>query len=440
MIRSFFLVLAVSLTWYFCAGRGAAEETIAPVEEANSQQEGAVARPLTSILTYVVRSGDTFGSILGGFGVPVERTIAIHKSLLSVGCCTLFPGDSIVLVRDSAKHLTDLSLLSRLRYWYRVRQTEDGSQAVEKEPLKVTRYRCVVKGVLESSLSEDMFRYGVGDALVAKLAEIFAWDINFFMDPRRGDRFLVLFEKKYREGRFIGYGDILAAKYINGDRAHYAIAYEDADGDRQYYDLKGKSVQKQFLKAPLRYRRISSGFSPRRRHPILGIYRPHHGVDYAAPPGTPVYAAADGHVVFAGRKGGYGKHVRIAHGGAYMTYYGHLRTIRSGVRNGAVLKQGELLGTVGSTGLSTGPHLDYRMKVGSRFVNPMTVSVPSRAGVGLEELPRFAAVRHALLFALESRFQEDGYYVLDVVNPHAAPVASVEQANPDSTHGIAAGS
>jgi murein DD-endopeptidase MepM/ murein hydrolase activator NlpD len=255
---------------------------------------------------------------------------------------------------------------------------------------------------------------GAGALLACKLADIFAWDINFFLDPRAGDTYQVLFTKRYAGGRFIGYGDILAARYVCGGREFYAIGFADSAGaPLQYYDRSGRSVQKEFLKAPLRYSRISSRFTFHRKHPVLGIVRPHLGIDYAAPAGTPVDAAADGRVSFAGVKGGFGNIVEIAHGGSYTTTYGHLSRIASGISRGAHVRQGQTIGTVGSTGLSTGAHLDYRMQCNGRFVNPLTVNLPSKSGIGSGERAAFDSVAADWCGLFEQRSLDHGVVVLD---------------------------
>lgn len=374
--------------------------------------------PYIQFFSYIVKPGDTFAGILSRFNIPERLAVTYYSSLKSVGFHTLFPGDSMVITKDRNKNLKTCSLLSRLTHWYHL-YNNDTTLHIEKKPIEVTCYRCVLKGTLETSLSEDMFKYGVGDALVIKFADIFAWDINFFMDPRKGDKFEAVFEKKYREGTFTGYGPILAAKYIGREKTFYAVGLKNAKGSLDYYDLNGKSVQKQFLKAPLRFNRISSRFSYRRKHPILGIYRPHLGIDYAAPRGTAVYSSADGTVTFAGVKGGYGKHIRISHGASYQTYYGHLNRICRGIRRGVRVKQGQFIGTVGSTGLATGPHLDYRMKTGSRFVNPQKISVPSKESVSEEDIDRFERVKQGYLYTLETRFNKEGYFVLDIKKPQS---------------------
>jgi murein DD-endopeptidase MepM/ murein hydrolase activator NlpD len=375
----------------------------------------------TQLFTYIVKPGDTFAGILSKFNIPEKYAIPYYASLKSVGLSALFPGDSLILVTDEHKMITKCSLCSKLLHWYHIHNNNNTLHA-EKKSLNTTKYLCVIKGSIETSLYEDMLRQGAGDALVFKLTDIFAWDINFFMDPRRGDIFEVLFEKKYREGQFVGYGSILSAKYKNGNKTYYAVAMKDSANKISYYDLKGKSLQKQFLKAPLNFRRISSRFSYSRRHPILGIYRPHLGIDYVAQRGTPVYSSADGIVLFTGYKGEYGNHIRISHGASYQTYYGHLHRIQRGIRKGVQVKQGQFIGTVGSTGLSTGPHLDYRMKIGSRFINPLTLSLPSKEGISEKDMDEFERIKRTYLFTLEERFKKEGCYVVDIIQPKPSEV------------------
>lgn len=397
----------------------ASEANLSPISQATILYE-----PYIQFFSYIVKKGDTFAGILSKFNISENEAVQYYTSLKSIGFSTLFPGDSLCFTKDGNKQVKSFSLLNRLSYWYHL-HTSDSTLQVEKKPLEVTTYRCLVKGTLESSLSEDMWKYGVGDALVIKMADIFAWDINFFMDPRKGDTFEVLFEKNYRDGRFVGYGSILAAQYINGNKIFYAIALKDSRGKLNYYDLNGKSVQKQFLKAPLRFNRISSGFSYSRKHPILGIYRPHLGIDYAAPRGTPVYAAADGKVTFTGVNGNYGRQVKLSHGASYQTFYGHLYTIGRGIRPGVHVSQGQCIGTVGKTGLATGYHLDYRMKIGSRFVNPVTISLPSKEGVPEGERAQFEHTKQTYLSMMHMRMNHHGCIVIDIIQPDAdKPVVS----------------
>jgi murein DD-endopeptidase MepM/ murein hydrolase activator NlpD len=367
----------------------------------------------TRLLACIVKSGDTFAGVLAKCNIPQNDISSYYALLRSTGFSALFPGDSIIITQEDNSNNKLFSLLSRYTYWYDVSHT-DTSLHIERRPVELTRYTCVIKGTLLTSLSEDMALAGGDDVLALKFTDIFAWDINFFVDPRPGDKFQLVFEKYYREGMFAGYGNILAAEYTNGNRRHYAIGVPDGDGRMSYYDLDGKSVQKEFLKAPLRYSYISSRFTYSRKHPVLGFVRPHLGVDYAAAVGTPVYAAADGIVRFTGSKGGFGNMVEISHGASYQTLYGHLQRIEPRIQSGVHVKQGQFIGTVGSTGLATGSHLDYRMKIGNRFVNPFAVNAASKRGVSGEVKDLFMSLRNAYQSTLETRFSNEGYYVIDI--------------------------
>jgi murein DD-endopeptidase MepM/ murein hydrolase activator NlpD len=284
----------------------------------------------------------------------------------------------------------------------------------------------------------------VSDIITGKFADIFAWDINFFLEPRKGDRFQIVFEQKYSEGKFYGYGEILAARYYSGTKVYAAYAMKDSSGVIHYFDEEGKSTQKQFLKAPLRFSRISSGFTYKRKHPILGIVRPHLGIDYAAPSGTPVLASADGMVRFAGRKGDYGNMVILSHGGVYETYYGHLRSFGSKIRNGAHISQGTIIGTVGATGLATGPHLDYRMKHHDQFVNPSSVILPSQTQIADSDKVHFNGEKKSYVSLMEQRFKmRKGLYVVEIKNePVEKPVLAekIILSSPEAENGDKSGS
>jgi len=211
--------------------------------------------------------------------------------------------------------------------------------------------------------------------LALELSDIYAWDIDFSSDIRNGDSVKIIVEELWIGDIFKGYGNIIAAEFFNNGRVYRAYRFAH-NGHVDYYDEKGKSLRKSLLRSPLRFRYISSYFTKRRFHPILRIYRPHLGVDYVAPEGTPVSAAGDGIVVFSGYKGQYGKMVRIKHTGGFETYYGHLSRIPKRIRRGVRVSQGDIIGYVGATGLATGPHLDYRIKFNGRFVNPLKVHLP----------------------------------------------------------------
>ena len=256
---------------------------------------------------------------------------------------------------------------------------------LEKQLVKVT-------GEIQSSLFEAMETAGEQDTLTLAFAEILAWEIDFYMDVREGDRFSIIVEKLYKGKEFIDYGTIHAVTYAGQEKTITGIRYRD-----DYYDENGRSLKRAFLKSPLRFNRISSRFSRSRRHPILGGLRPHYGVDYAAPVGTPVWAVGDGKVVLCGWNGGYGKQVVLRHMNGYMTHYGHLSRFGPGIRNGTQVEQKQVIGYVGSTGLSTGPHLDYRLAKDGQFRNPLKETFPTGIPITQGEMDVFLKRRDEVL-------------------------------------------
>ncbi len=322
LIRSVIFIAAVAFIW-----KSAKEHTFSSdqdVQKASLVQmldpldrkiEDALNKPISYYIhttkhSLKVKSGDSFSSILSEYDISRDKSNEIYKLLKPLGLTNIFPGDSVVVHKNNNGNIEKFSILSKSLYWYEINWTDSTIKA-HKNPIEISTYICLLNGVLKTSLSEQMDQAGVGNAVTGKFADIFGWDINFFTDPRKGDIFQIIFEKKFAEGKFIGYGEILSARYKTSDTTFYAFGIKDRDGMIKYYDENGKAVQKQFLKAPLRFSRISSGYTLHRMHPVLGIIRPHLGIDYAAPTGTPVSAAADGKVYFAGRKGGFGNHGNI---------------------------------------------------------------------------------------------------------------------------------
>jgi murein DD-endopeptidase MepM/ murein hydrolase activator NlpD len=248
----------------------------------------------------------------------------------------------------------------------------------------------LVSGTIDSSLFGAITDSGEEDQLALDLADIFAWDVDFNTEIQRGDSYRLAVEKLYVDGVFSRYGTILAAEFARGDRVLKAVRF---DGERSagYYAPDGTPLRKAFLRSPLKFSRISSRFSRARFHPILNITRPHYGVDYAAPVGTPVLAAGNGVVVSAGWLGAYGKAVRLRHANGFESLYGHLSRID--VRLGQRVEQGTRIGAVGMTGLATGPHLDYRMTRNGAFVDPLRIQSPPAEPVAAEDRPAFDAAR-----------------------------------------------
>ena len=272
-----------------------------------------------------------------------------------------------------------------------------------------TREEVALSGAIDAarpSLVAALDGGGENVLLAIRMAEIFSGEIDFNNDLRRGDRFDVLFEKVYREERFSSYGEVLAAEFVNDGREMHAFRFHvPGEPEAQYFDAEGRSLKRLFLRSPFRFEpRITSRFSYRRLHPILGGHRPHLGVDYGAPTGTPVIAVATGTVVSAGRSGGSGNMVRLRHTNGYETYYLHLSAFAPGIRRGARVTQGQVIGRVGSTGLSTGPHLDYRIRKNGTFVNPLLEhrNLPPGDPVPGEHLPAFDEVRDEALGRMQA--------------------------------------
>lgn len=257
-------------------------------------------------------------------------------------------------------------------------------------------------GTLEGSLIGSIERAGASAMLAYKMAWVLQWDLDFNRDLRRGDRFEVLYEQVYLDGLSAGLGDILALRYENGGpnrrRTLEAFRFQDEDS---YYDSEGRPLKKMFLRSPLEFSRVTSRFSHRRFHPVLKRYRPHYGVDYGAPVGTPVRVTANGSVTFAGRSGGAGRMVKVRHPNNYLTAYLHLSRFAQGIRSGRRVKQGEVIGYVGSTGLSTGPHLDYRVQHRGRWIDPLSLkSIPAEP-IAEAQMAEFRIWRDALQARLE---------------------------------------
>lgn len=259
-----------------------------------------------------------------------------------------------------------------------------------------------VRGVIDSSLFEAVAAAGAHDQTAVSLADIFGWDIDFVLDVRPGDTFVVTYDEIWRDGAYVKDGPIEAAEFVNQGHEYRAVRYTDPDGGTHYYTPDGRSLHKAFLRAPVAFSRVSSRFNSARYHPILNLIRAHKGVDYAAPIGTPVRAAGDGRVRFAGVKGGYGNVVEIEHSRSIVTVYGHLSRFAHGIHSGAHVTQGSVIAYVGMTGLATGPHLHYEYRVNGVFKNPQTVVLPGAAPIDASWRPDFLAHSAPLLAGLDT--------------------------------------
>lgn len=337
-----------------------------------------------------IRSGESLASALRRLGVLDTSLTAqanrpgIQKSLAG----TLRPG-TLITVASTAEgglHSASLALPGADKTF--VLEAEDGRLQVTEKALALEGRIHMQSGVIQSSLFTAMDSAGLPDSVAEELARIFGDDIDFHTDLHKGDRFSVIYEVFYHQGRAIRAGRILAAEFINQGLHHSAYLFTHANGREDYYNQDGKSRKDGFLRSPLAFSRISSGFSMR-MHPILGVWREHKGVDYAAPQGTAVKATSDGTVEFVGRQNGYGNFIVLRHGDKYTTAYGHLSAFASGLKPGGHISQGETIGYVGSTGWATGPHLHYELRIDNIHQDPLTVNLPNAMPLGGSALAAF---------------------------------------------------
>jgi murein DD-endopeptidase MepM/ murein hydrolase activator NlpD len=262
-----------------------------------------------------------------------------------------------------------------------------------------TRVRTAA-ATIKASLFQAAEAADISDAVALKIANVFAWDIDFVLDLREGDRFTAVYEQIYQDGKYLRDGEVLAAEFVNGGNRYRAVRFKADDGSAGYYTPEGKPMRKAFLRAPVEFTRISSGFNTARLHPILNVIRGHMGTDYAAPIGTPVHAAGDGHVSFEGVRGGYGNAIVVAHSNGIETLYGHMSRFARDIRPGCHVVQGQVIGYVGMSGLATGPHLHYEYLKDGVHMNPETVHLPGAEPLQGEALARFRAAAMPLFARL----------------------------------------
>jgi murein DD-endopeptidase MepM/ murein hydrolase activator NlpD len=286
------------------------------------------------------------------------------------------PGDQFKLFMGNGDTILAFEYLTS--DWKRYRLDREGNDYIATvNQIGLDRKVQRVDGVIESSLWDALLPILPDMEIFTDLADIFGSEIDFLTEPRVGDKFSLVFETFEKDGVFVRPGKILAAQYFLGNTPHRAFLFADSIGHSDYFDEKGYSLRKSFLKSPLNYRRISSRFSMSRLHPISKIYRPHLGVDYAAASGTPVVASGEGRIAYKGWRSGFGNYIEIRHPSNMVTCYGHLKGFANGLSNGEHVSQGQLIGFVGSTGQSTGPHLDYRVMKNGRFIDPLKMIVPA---------------------------------------------------------------
>lgn len=357
----------------------AAVEKIASINDAPAipDEPSTPVTPDAEWTTLTVRNGDNLAAVFNRAGLSARDVHEVVNADERTSELTrIYPGDELHLLIDANGSLQGLRYeMSETKVLHLTRSADAGYQS-QIETITLERRVVEAEGRISSSLFNAAIDAGLDHSLTMELAAIFAWDIDFALDIRRNDRFVVIYEELYRDGEKVRNGNILAAEFINrGDRFR-ALRFETAEGESNYYTPDGRSMRKAFLRTPTDFTRVSSDFNPNRVHPVYGTKRPHRGTDYAAPPGTPIKAAGDGKIIERGRKGGYGNTVVLQHGTRYTTLYAHMRSFANGHSVGDRVKQGEIIGYVGSTGVSTGPHLHYEFRVDGVHRNPRTVDLP----------------------------------------------------------------
>lgn len=370
---------------------------VPPLDGGEQSVQADAATP--EITSLVVQPGDSLAALFQRNNLSASDLHAIMQ--LGDGVQRLRrlqPGDVINVSADEDGNVVSLSTNADTIQRVDVIRGHEGFNLVQTE-LPVQRQVRVISGNISSSLYQAGYDTGMSDALIMNLASIFGWDIDFALDIRKGDQFRVIYEEIYRDGEKVRDGDILAATFINDGRALSAVRFEDDEGNAAYYAPDGKPMRKAFLRAPLNFSYVSSGFNPKRFHPVLKRVKAHNGIDYRAPSGTPVYAAGDGKVIRSAYDKYNGHHVFVQHGQSYITKYLHFT--RRAVKNGERVRQGEVIGYVGSTGLSTAPHLHYEFLVNGVHRNPRTVKLPEAEPLPEEHRERFVAVSTPLLRQLD---------------------------------------
>ena len=338
--------------------------------------------------THIVKQGDNMAMIFDRNNLSPKTLYALTRTQHGAALAGIFPGAELRFQRQG-QELVKLTYQAGPLESIEFSRDADGtfsSKEVVRVPEKVLTYK---HGRIESSLFLTSQEIGLPDSLTMRLAQIFQWDIDFVLDIRPGDEFFALIEEQYLNGEFIGYGDILAARFINQNNMYTAVRFEGEDGSVDFFDPSGLSMRKAFLRAPVDFSRISSSFNMRRKHPLHNTIRPHRGIDYAAPRGTPILAAGDGRIETASRTQANGNFVVIRHGEQFVTKYLHLSKFGRNIKSGRKVQQGQTIGYVGSTGWATGPHLHYEFLVNGVHQNPRTVKLPEAEPVAAGQMANF---------------------------------------------------
>ena len=350
----------------------------------------------------VIRRGDTIAAILDRLNVSQQDKLDfLREARNSRAMRQLRPGKVI-----HAQTTADGNLLM-LRYFFGkeelfLMEKTDQALKMTEQKIELESQIQMKSGTVNSTLFAATDSAGIPNTAAAQMIDIFASDIDFYRDLRKGDRFTIVYETLLdNNGEFAKTGKVLAVEFVNNNKTYQAVYFQSSNGDFGYYTPGGESLRKAFLKAPLEFSRISSGFTNARFHPVLKKWRAHRGIDYAAPTGTPVKATANGTVTFAGTQRGYGKLIILKHNSKYETAYGHLSGFAKGLNNGTRIKQGDIIGYVGMTGMATGPHLHYELRVDGVQRDPSKIILPTAPPIAKKDMPAFQNETQSLIARLD---------------------------------------
>ena len=387
--RIIFIILVILLVgagWFFSGNELVTSEGQKKIEEPQG--------PQYKITKYEIGEEDTFAVVMEKLGFDYVETMDI----LNLASST-YDFTSVRIGQPLRIYHDDLGNFVKLEYEPNKEEIAvvsfvSSTYQAEMVDIEYDITTDVAGGTIEESLWLAGLEAGMEDALIIEFADVFAWTVDFAIEVRTGDTFKVLYEKRHRDGKYIGIGKVLAGQFVNSGKESRGYLFEDVDGKPAYYSEKGEAMIKQFLKAPLKYKYISSGYTYARFHPVTQRNTPHLAIDYAASIGTPVMAVGDGTVTSAGWNGGFGNYIDIHHNSTYSTQYAHLSAYAKGITRGAKVTQGQVIGYVGSTGWSTGPHLHYQIKKFGSLVNPLTIELPPGEPVAEEKQAEFANVKN----------------------------------------------
>jgi murein DD-endopeptidase MepM/ murein hydrolase activator NlpD len=350
-----------------------------------------------------IQRSDTVSSLITRLGITDQEALEFVRTNSAAQSISrqLRPGKVVTATTGMHGELIALYFPLNGKDAMLVVEKRDGSLVSSEQLMHLDAQTVIKAGEIRNSLFGATDAAGIPDAIAVQLAEIFAGDMDFHRDLRKGDRFSLVYETFTHRGQAIRTGRILSAEFINDQKTLSAYWFEHEDGQGTYYSADGKNLRKAFLRSPLEFSRVTSGFTSARLHPVLQTWRAHKGIDYGAPSGTPVRSVADGTVDSIGQQGGYGNLIVIKHQGTYSTAYGHLSGFAAGIRKGSRIRQGDTIAYVGQTGLATGPHLHYEFRVSNQQINPLALNLPAPLPLAAPQMARFKTTSAPLQAQLE---------------------------------------